>query len=223
MDRFVADSLKTVVDVVRSPKPKDRFQGIYTLSFPRYCWDSRARLWFNTINDCGSESLAVNVDTGVIERHAPCVMGVFGEIKVFSSSSTSSPTQIDVETPTTFKIRGTEELSNMCKWPLRFVETVFNSNHLPTVGPEIPYSTMLHYPPFRFFQDTARPLIVFPHGGPHSAFLDEWSLYVAGFLRLGFAVLKVNYRGSVGRGQDSIESLPGHIGDYDVKDVHEVR
>ena len=89
----------------------------------------------------------------------------------------------------------------------------------PTVGPPIRFSALLHLPS-RSAHNC--PLIVFPHGGPHSAFVHEWSTYVGGFLRLGFAVLKVNYRGSIGQGQDSIECLPGHVGDYDVKDVHQV-
>merc|ERR1719193_629016 len=82
----------------------------------------------------------------------------------------------------------------------------------------IPFTAMLNLPTPSSFK---APLVVFPHGGPHSAYVDCWSLYVNGFLRLGFAVLKVNYRGSLGCGQDSVDSLPGHVGDHDVKDVHQ--
>lgn len=61
-------------------------------------------------------------------------------------------------------------------------------------------------------------LILFPHGGPHSAFTCDFSYHVACFYSLGYSVLLVNYRGSTGFGQNSIESLPGFISDYDVKD-----
>ena len=54
-------------------------------------------------------------------------------------------------------------------------------------------------------------LIVFPHGGPHSAYGCEYSTHVAVFYRLGFSVLMLNFRGSIGFGQDSIDSLPGNI------------
>uniref|UniRef100_A0A6Q2Z9S7 acylaminoacyl-peptidase n=1 Tax=Esox lucius TaxID=8010 RepID=A0A6Q2Z9S7_ESOLU len=63
------------------------------------------------------------------------------------------------------------------------------------------------------------PLLVTPHGGPHSVFVAEWLLSCSVLCRMGFAVLLVNYRGSLGYGQDSILSLPGNVGSQDVKDV----
>lgn len=64
------------------------------------------------------------------------------------------------------------------------------------------------------------PLIVTPHGGPHSAsstiFFHSLA-YLCGYG--GYAILMVNYRGSTGFGQASIEALPTRIGDMDVKDV----
>ncbi|XP_059712203.1 acylamino-acid-releasing enzyme-like isoform X2 [Haemorhous mexicanus] len=63
------------------------------------------------------------------------------------------------------------------------------------------------------------PLVVMPHGGPHSVFTAGWMLYPAALCRAGFAVLLVNYRGSLGFGQDSVTSLPGNVGTQDVHDV----
>ncbi|OXB78652.1 UNVERIFIED_CONTAM: hypothetical protein H355_002617, partial [Colinus virginianus] len=63
------------------------------------------------------------------------------------------------------------------------------------------------------------PLVVMPHGGPHTVFSVGWMLYPATLCRLGFAVLLVNYRGSLGFGQDSVNSLPGNVGTQDVRDV----
>lgn len=56
-------------------------------------------------------------------------------------------------------------------------------------------------------------LVVFPHGGPHSAYACEFSYHVAVLNKLGYSVLMINYRGSIGYGQNNVDSLPGLIGD----------
>ncbi|VDK22865.1 unnamed protein product [Taenia asiatica] len=66
--------------------------------------------------------------------------------------------------------------------------------------------------------ESTRGLIVFPHGGPHSAFTAEWLPLLASYIAAGFACLLVNYRGSVGYGNSSIYSLPGKCGTIDVAD-----
>ncbi|KAA8496757.1 Acylamino-acid-releasing enzyme [Porphyridium purpureum] len=60
------------------------------------------------------------------------------------------------------------------------------------------------------------PLICMPHGGPHSSHVAKFSLAIAAIVRSGMAVLLVNFRGSTGLGEDSLQSLPGRIGSQDV-------
>ena len=62
------------------------------------------------------------------------------------------------------------------------------------------------------------PLILYPHGGPHSASFTGYSPEIATLTMFGFAVCHVNYRGSLGFGQDALESLPGNCGINDVSD-----
>ncbi|KAK9862725.1 hypothetical protein WJX84_011555 [Apatococcus fuscideae] len=64
----------------------------------------------------------------------------------------------------------------------------------------------------------ALPGVLFPHGGPHSAFPAAYSNLVAFQAAQGYAVIAVNFRGSTGFGEDSIQSLPGHISVNDVED-----
>jgi acylaminoacyl-peptidase len=64
------------------------------------------------------------------------------------------------------------------------------------------------------------PLIVIPHGGPHSCFstmFDPAVTYLC--LQLQSAIMLVNYRGSTGFGSASVAALPGHCGTMDLSDV----
>ncbi|NXT19949.1 APEH enzyme, partial [Syrrhaptes paradoxus] len=56
-------------------------------------------------------------------------------------------------------------------------------------------------------------------GGPHAVFDARWRPGMAALCRLGFAVLLVNYRGSLGFGQASISSLLARVGEQDVADT----
>lgn len=58
-------------------------------------------------------------------------------------------------------------------------------------------------------------------GGPHSCFCSDFSSHVAIMYQLGYSILLVNYRGSTGNGQDTIDSLPGKVGTNDVNDCQQ--
>lgn len=62
------------------------------------------------------------------------------------------------------------------------------------------------------------PLVSIPHGGPHSTHVDEYSDLSGALVASGFAVLKMNFRGSLGCGEDFVRALPGRIGTLDVAD-----
>ena len=62
------------------------------------------------------------------------------------------------------------------------------------------------------------PLIVWPHGGPHSIIPWAFSSDVYYLISQGFACLLINYRGSIAQGNSGILSLPGKVGENDVKD-----
>ncbi|CAG0916367.1 unnamed protein product [Notodromas monacha] len=68
--------------------------------------------------------------------------------------------------------------------------------------------------------DFSVPLVCMLHGGPHSNDLDSYSVFAGVLLSLGFAVLRVNYRGSLGCGEDYVQALLGRIGTLDVGDCH---
>eukprot|EP00178_Gracilaria_changii_P016604 TRINITY_DN47852_c0_g1_i1.p1 TRINITY_DN47852_c0_g1~~TRINITY_DN47852_c0_g1_i1.p1 ORF type:complete len:839 (-),score=69.43 TRINITY_DN47852_c0_g1_i1:420-2936(-) len=83
-------------------------------------------------------------------------------------------------------------------------------------SPHTRYQVTVITPPPR---NEATKLVVFPHGGPHVSTLNGYSLATMALLQSGYAVLYVNYRGSLGLGQRSLESLPGKIGTQDINEV----
>jgi len=70
-------------------------------------------------------------------------------------------------------------------------------------------------------RDTQRgsPLIVAPHGGPRARDSKEFDLYTQVLASQGFSVLKVNYRGSTGRGREFVEELIDDWGGAEQGDV----
>jgi len=61
-------------------------------------------------------------------------------------------------------------------------------------------------------------LILFPHGGPHSTLVNTYQTKFRAYVKLGYDIVCVNYRGSVGFGADFVRQLPGHVGTRDVSD-----
>ena len=63
------------------------------------------------------------------------------------------------------------------------------------------------------------PLIVNPHGGPRSRDSKRFDLYTQVLVARGFSVLKINYRGSTGRGRAFVEELYDDWGGAEQGDV----
>jgi dipeptidyl aminopeptidase/acylaminoacyl peptidase len=63
------------------------------------------------------------------------------------------------------------------------------------------------------------PLVVNPHGGPRGRDTLSFDLYTQVLAAQGFSVLKVNYRGSTGRGREFIEALIDDWGGAEQGDV----
>ncbi|SDQ64707.1 prolyl oligopeptidase family serine peptidase [Natronobacterium texcoconense] len=63
------------------------------------------------------------------------------------------------------------------------------------------------------------PLVVVPHGGPRARDDKSFNLYTQVLASQGFSVLKVNYRGSTGRGREFVERLIEDWGGAEQGDV----
>jgi len=68
-----------------------------------------------------------------------------------------------------------------------------------------------------------RGAVVYCHGGPHTAAIDEYSPAARAWTESGFAFLAVNYRGSTGRSRDFEEQLHGDVGHWELEDLAAAR
>ncbi|XP_033231496.1 acylamino-acid-releasing enzyme-like [Belonocnema kinseyi] len=67
-------------------------------------------------------------------------------------------------------------------------------------------------------ENKSTPWILMIHGGPHANFVNYFSIECAILAILGFAIVRVNYRGSTGMGSKNVEYLQGRVGEVDVLD-----
>ncbi|XP_035168227.1 acylamino-acid-releasing enzyme-like [Oxyura jamaicensis] len=219
----------TVLDVVQ--EPTGAFTGIYAAELPPRCWaaDSRRAL-LGTPQRSRTDLLLVDTEAAAVTNLTAgspegCwqLLTVQWDLLVATCSAPHRPPRLVVaELPPLG-----QELS------LRWV-TVEDA---PTV-PGITWKTLMVRPPCRGQSPAPHgtqpfealllsppgsmaphPLVVCPHGGPHAVFDARWRPSMAALCRLGFAVLLVNYRGSLGFGQASIDSLLSRVGEQDVADT----
>nr|XP_043894480.1 acylamino-acid-releasing enzyme isoform X1 [Solea senegalensis] len=220
-----------VVDVVQTPG-EDGFTGIYTSQLSPQCWSADSqRLIVACPQRSRKDLLMVDISTGTVrsltsqgDAGSWCLLNMERDLMVVCFSSPNRPPSLKVGFLPARDSR--EEVS----WV-----TLEDSQMLPEISWQIltftppPEQENSQYSGLDFdavlikpkeVKDGVKlPLIVSPHGGPHSVVVAEWFLSTAVLCRMGFAVLLVNYRGSLGFGQASVLSLPGRVGDQDVKDV----
>ncbi|XP_039932555.1 acylamino-acid-releasing enzyme-like isoform X3 [Hirundo rustica] len=222
----------TVLDVVQEPTEGEKaFTGLYAEVLPLRCWaaDSR-RAVLGTPQRSRTDLLLVGTEASTVTNLTAgspegCweLLTLQWDLLVATCSAPHHPPSLVVAV---LPPAGQE-------LPLSWVPV----EDTPTV-PGVTWKTLTFHPPCSEQGPTAQdtqafealllspsdgtsphPLIVCPHGGPHAVFDARWRPSMAALCQLGFAVLLVNYRGSLGFGQASISSLLSRVGEEDVADT----
>uniref|UniRef100_A0A663EUV7 acylaminoacyl-peptidase n=1 Tax=Aquila chrysaetos chrysaetos TaxID=223781 RepID=A0A663EUV7_AQUCH len=219
----------TVLDVVQ--EPTEAFTGLYGEALPPRCWaaDSR-RAVLGTPQRSRTDLLLVDTEAATVTNLTAgspegCweLLTLQWDLLVATCSAPHRPPSLVVAV---LPPAGRE-------LPLRWVPV----EDAPTV-PGVTWKTLTVHPLCSGQSPAAHgaqafealllsptdgtaphPLVVCPHGGPHAVFDARWRPSMAALCRLGFAVLLVNYRGSLGFGQAGISSLLSHVGERDVADT----
>uniref|UniRef100_A0ABM5FKL0 Acylamino-acid-releasing enzyme n=1 Tax=Pogona vitticeps TaxID=103695 RepID=A0ABM5FKL0_9SAUR len=223
--------VSTVVEVVQTPTAG--FFGIYSGAVPLLCWaPDNKRIILNTPQRSRKELLIVDTHLGSvtpITAEMPegswTVLGIQQDLLVASCSSPNCPPSLKVAVlpPAGRELKlqwvTVEEASIVpyVEWKILTVYPPVSEEDIPATDQT--FEALLLRPQGSKQREKAFPLIVSPHGGPHAVFDARWRPAMACLCRLGFAVLMVNYRGSLGFGQASIDSLISHVGIQDVEDT----
>ncbi|XP_069592070.1 acylamino-acid-releasing enzyme isoform X2 [Ranitomeya imitator] len=220
-----------VVDIVSRPAD-GQFGGIYTSLLAPFCWsaDSR-RVIIDTVLRSRQVLFVVDIMTGMVTALQPQdtspgswkLMAADRDLLVVRFSSPNCPPTVKVGfLPPPGSEADIAWVSLEEENRIADIDWSYKSHRPPPEqeNPQYPgldFESILLKP--RSPLDGCHPLVVYPHGGPQHFFISEWMLFPAALCKMGFAVLLVNYRGSLGFGQDSVMSILGKVGDQDVKDV----
>ncbi|XP_060833609.1 acylamino-acid-releasing enzyme-like isoform X2 [Rhopalosiphum padi] len=221
--------ITTVVDfdnkILQVDNEQLPFYGLYNQTIPSRSWLSDDKIIVLSTPQGGSiHTFAIDTESKDIHylpitkpfHESVSVLDVCNDVLICYKSSLNKPGQLfaikipsmfegyDFTTISIHEISPSRSLPNSDNFVVEHGYTLYNK------------PTTIFYGP----KDSNCPLIVWPHGGPHAASLDSFIADAAFFIQIGFAVLFINYRGSIGLGKDYVESLLGNIGDADVKDVY---
>ena len=71
------------------------------------------------------------------------------------------------------------------------------------------------------YTEKDNPLVVIPHGGPHSCHTSRFGAMAAMLINYGYNILYANFTGSTGFDRSVVDALPGNIGQIDLEDIQQ--
>ncbi|KAL3268613.1 hypothetical protein HHI36_007719 [Cryptolaemus montrouzieri] len=225
---FNSNAQKTVVEIIQEEKVienGEKFYGLYNSGFIKRCWASGQRLIVSTNQKNTINSYVIDTGSGKITRlvcddGSLIVLDVYNDVVLASRRNFLTPDVLLIgklppkgqeHTISWKELTSTKKIDSLDNCKYEYLDLYHN------IEDNVKNFSAIYVGPSSGI-DQSVPLIVYPHGGPHSAFANNFSLDVSFNLSNGFALLLVNYRGSIGAGDKSVNFLLGRVGTSDVSD-----
>ncbi|XP_017769559.1 PREDICTED: acylamino-acid-releasing enzyme-like isoform X2 [Nicrophorus vespilloides] len=194
------------------------FYGFYTPKLPTRCWTQDGRIAVNTNQKNTVNSYLVNLESKEITEMeytngSQLVLDVRGTKLLMNRRSffqRDELVSINLNDCSVTQVVASKRLQNSENYMWEYLELEQEN------GDEIRDFTAIYLGPKS--AESKIPLIVWPHGGPHSAYANNLFLEGCFFLSQGYGMVLINYRGSIGAGAASVKFLLGRVGRSDVDD-----
>ncbi|KAF0367630.1 Alpha/Beta hydrolase protein [Gigaspora margarita] len=228
---FSSKQNRLIVPIVHSPSSSfhNNFPGIYNKNIPLKAFITIDGAEFVLMHSSWRSQevlLAINLSTGKVQQLTTTgswnLLSVWDKYILAVQGSTFEFHKLQLGIVT-----GCHEDNLVVDWTV--VDQPDVENVTPTLAKSTwsilqpfennPYLELIVHRPKDVPSNKKSPLIVVPHGGPHSVCVASLSLAISTLVYLGYLVVAVNYTGSAGFGQDSIDKLIGNIGNLEVEEV----
>uniref|UniRef100_A0A8C1JAB4 Acylamino-acid-releasing enzyme n=1 Tax=Cyprinus carpio TaxID=7962 RepID=A0A8C1JAB4_CYPCA len=190
-----------VVDVVQRAR-EDGFTGIYSSMLSSRCWSADSqRVLMSCAQRCRKDLLVVDTSTGEVtsltsqsEEGSWSLLNIHRDLMVVSCSSPNCPPDLRVgflpEKGSESKmswvtLEETQPQADISWQTLNFSPPPEEDN---SQYPGLDFNAIL-LKPKEMTAGSKLPLVVMPHGGPHSVLVSEWILSTAVLCKMGFSVL----------------------------------
>jgi acylaminoacyl-peptidase len=203
------------------------FNGIYGYheTLETYDWLDDSTLIFPSPHMCSDCLFSVDLNGSLNEIKLPtskpfscAILDILKKTLLLKVSSFNNPGQVFILNKSNSMIPTLiEDCSHK---PLTHSDLLLNPNQNQFKTTIIPSETskiqhILHY------NSNITAIVALIHGGPHSSGISGFSLLTSLLSLCNLAVLIINYSGSLGFGEDSLESLLGRVGELDLEDCRQ--